>query len=169
MNRTPEIGCASTLQLNVRWLWLVLTACLLVPVTATARSCQLWVTPTSFGTYSPMAVTSLDSTGIIRVICWAPDLSADTDFYTIRMDGGTAGDPSMRFMQREKAQLFYNLFSDATHLQIWGDGSNGAESMTYSIDGWFYRRQHTVYGRVFKHQFPPPGDYTDAVTVIIEY
>ena len=62
----------------------------------------------------------------------------------------------------------YNLFTDAAHLTIWGDGTPG----TILVAGIAPNNTnviHTVYGRIPGNQNLFAGAYTDTITVTITY
>lgn len=67
--------------------------------------------------------------------------------------------------------LDYNLYRDAAHLQVWGDGigDNDAVTAANPVNGQHY--VHTVYGRIslINRRDSHVGTYTDTITIIVNY
>ena len=75
-------------------------------------------------------------------------------------------------------QLNYNLYQFAAHTTIWGDGASGTSPVVQALPpgmggmggmGMGFNMNHTVYGRSFASQDPPPGAYADIPIVTIEF
>ena len=131
------------------------------------------MSPLPFGIYPPATATPVDSTALIQVACvGAPD-AGQPGFYTLRIDGGTSGDPANRYMPSGPNQLNYNVYQDAAYTTIWGDGTSGTSPVVQTIPGGMsgmaFNMDHTVYGRSFASQDPPPGLYSDTPIVTIEF
>jgi spore coat protein U-like protein len=60
----------------------------------------------------------------------------------------------------------YSLFRNATRTQVWGQ-TIGTDTVTGTGTG--ANQALTIYGRVPAQAVPPPGTYTDTVTVTITY
>jgi len=148
----------------------ILGVLILLPDTASAaRRCRIRITPVIFGVYAPGSSTDVDANGEIRVRCRGNPAAGQPSSYTLRIDGGQTGNPTNRGLRSGAMNLFYNLFSDATRLVIWGDGSAGTSPVTQFISAQNYNQRHTVYGRVFVGQYPDTGNYADAPIVTIEF
>jgi spore coat protein U-like protein len=65
--------------------------------------------------------------------------------------------------------LSYNLYTDAGHTMIWGDGSGGTSTNSFGGLISLGSTSFTVYGRVPKGQYPMPGSFTDTITVTVTY
>jgi outer membrane usher protein len=65
--------------------------------------------------------------------------------------------------------MTYGLYRDAARTRPWGDGSFGTSTVTSTGGGVNVVRTHTVYGRLPAQGVPPPGSYSDTVTVTITY
>ena len=74
--------------------------------------------------------------------------------------------------------LNYNLYQDAAHTTIWSDGTFGTSPVVQALPpgmggmggmGMGFNMNHTVYGRSFTSQDPPPGAYADIPIVTIEF
>ena len=65
--------------------------------------------------------------------------------------------------------LAYNLYTDNTYAQIWGDGTGTSASVAIAGTGMGNVTDSVVYGRVLlaDGQAAEPGNYTDTVVVTI--
>jgi len=135
---------------------LVAVAGLAVCSAAGAANCNVSALGVAFGSYNVFNSTATDITGSVSVTC-----NRSTP-YTIALSTGS-GTYSSRSLKNGANVLSYNLFTDATRLTIWGDGSSGTQTVSgSSTNGTF-----TVYGRVAARQNVKAGSYTDSVTVTI--
>jgi spore coat protein U-like protein len=123
-----------------------------------AAECSLNVVNVSFGSYDTLSPLDAEITGSIGVSC----------------DGETTGEVSLsaglgtfaaRQMRSGPQSLVYNLYLDAAHLTIWGDGSPGTSLLSLSGTGGNY----TVYGRIPARQNVPLGGYSDTITVTLTF
>lgn len=135
-------------------------------------SCLVSTTDVAFGTYNPLSATPLDHVGNVHVSCTTTLGLA----ITVTTDLG-AGQNSASFSPRKMAsganRLNYDLYADAAHTGIWGDGTSGTqhmvESLTLSLLG-AVTRDYPVYGRIPGSQTTVrPGSYGDSVVVTITY
>ena len=121
-------------------------------------ACTLNVVGVIFGSYDTLSGTAVDSTGNIGVTC---DLATP---YTIALSPGS-GSYASRAMTSGATVLNYNLYTDATRLIVWGDGSGGSSPVV----GLGANNNHTVYGRIPGSQNVPVGTYTDTITVTLTF
>lgn len=145
---------ATALLLNILWM-----------STASALPfCSVSATGMAFGSFSPLTDSTVDSTANITVTCDA--LSS----YTIALSPGGSGTYSPRRMANGGNPLEYNLFRDAGHSQIWGDGTGGSFTAAGSllVGG---SNNHTVYGRIplSTQRTASVGSYSDSITVTVTY
>ena len=138
------------------------------------RACTIFLSSLQFGVYMPGTPVPLDSRSWILVRCVGRPGPGQPSFYTIRIDGGSSGDPSNRLMQAGTGQLGYNIFQNAARTTIWGDGTAGTTPVSGGMGGgfgfgnrrWYF---HRVYGRSYAAQDPAPGSYVDSPIVTIEF
>ena len=136
---------------------LALLALLVLPGAAMAE-CSLNVIGLTFGGYDPFSVTDTDITGSVSVSC-------DTDTSVqISLSAGL-GPFAARQMKSGANPLFYNLYTDPSHLSLWGDGSPGTNLVSFSGTAGSY----TVYGRIPAGQNVPVGAYGDTITVTLTF
>jgi len=123
--------------------------------------CTIETRPLSFGTYDPEANASLDAVAQVIYTC---DQHASK--IRIEMTTGQANQFSPRSMWAGAVdRLDYNIYLDATHQTIWGQG-------LYGTDVYFENNPPNgtavivpAYGRIPPRQNPPPGQYADVLTV----
>jgi len=126
-----------------------------------AWGCSVSTSGVDFGIYQVFDNTALHTSGTLTVDC--------NQAYEIRLD---AGSTSTTFLPRqmanfEDARLDYNLFINASHTTIWGDGANA--TTTVSSEGSGIPEHHTVYGRIPAGQNVRGGSYGDTIVVTVEY
>lgn len=132
---------------------------------AQASNCQVSATAVSFGSFSPLSLNVVDSTGNITVNC------TDVAGYSIVLSAGN-GSYRVRSMVSGSNTLDYNLYRDAAHQQVWGDGSsadNYSVTAVNPVNGQNYI--HTVYGRIplTTKRGTHVGIYTDSIAVVVNY
>lgn len=132
---------------------------------AGAAVCQVSATVVSFGSFSPLTLDLVDSTGNITVNC------TDVAGYSITLSAGN-GSYSQRSLLSGGHALDYNLYRDAARQQVWGDGiSGGSYAVTLSSPVNGQNHVHTVYGRLplTAARGAPVGTYTDTIAIVIDY
>jgi len=77
------------------------------------------------------------------------------------------GSSSMRIMENGAHVLDYQIYTDDTLINVWGDGSGGGTLV--STSGGTQSQTFTGYGKIFASQWATVGTYTDEVTIIITY
>lgn len=140
------------------------TATTTFPVTATVlTSCSVTADPLAFGSYNPTAATPLDATTTLSVLC-----TVGTSF-TVGLNAGTAAGATVttRQMSNGTNRLNYALFQEAGRTTNWGNtpGTNTPAPTTAPVAATAL----TVYGRVAAGQNVPAGNYTDTITVTVNY
>jgi spore coat protein U-like protein len=137
-------------------------ACVLVIAVPVARSanCTVSTSGLNFGTYDVFSSVNDDITATITVNCtknraYSISLSSGSGTFGSRTLTGTAG------------ALTYNLFLDATHLTIWGDGSSGTGTFSGTATGASIGTP--VYGRIPARQNVHVGAYSDLITVTVTF
>jgi spore coat protein U-like protein len=144
---------------------LVCVAGLMMAAGAQAASCQVSASAVNFGSFSPLTLDYVDSTGNITVNC------TDVAGYSIALSAGN-GSYSLRRMVSGSDTLDYNLYRDAARQQVWGDGSGGdnyAVTTANPVNEQNY--VHTVYGRIslITRRGTHVGTYTDTIGIIVNY
>jgi spore coat protein U-like protein len=126
-----------------------------------APSCHGFsVTNVAFGTYDPITLTPLDSQGSISYNC-PPPLTA-----TVSINRGSSSTYQPRTMIQAGVTdaLQYNLYLDAAHTTVWGDGTEGTSTLFLgSSPGG--TQTIAIYARLFPNQDIPAGAYADSLIV----
>lgn len=140
-------------------------ASLMMALGAQAASCQVSASAVSFGSFSPLSLDLVDSTGNVTVNC------TDVAGYAIVLSAGN-GDYTRRRMLSASDALDYNLYRDAAYQQIWGDGLSGDNYTVTAVNPVNEQNYvHTVYGRIelISRRGTHVGLYTDSIVVIVNY
>lgn len=137
-------------------------------VTATiVSSCTVTGSALNFGNTldSLSSATPVDATSTVTVSC------SNTTPYTVSLNAGANAGGSANFTNRTMTSgaqtLGYQLYLDAGHATVWGDGT--ASSSTKAGTGSGSAQSLTVYGRLPSLANIVPGNYSDTVTVTISY
>jgi spore coat protein U-like protein len=135
------------------------TANLSVQITITAGCVLQNVNNINFGSHALLA-SNIDATGTFDVLCTTGVP------YTVSLDGGGGGSISSRRMETGGEQVNYQLYSDPSRSQVWGE-TLGVDRVAGTGTG--SAQTLTVYGRVPPQTTPPAGTYTDTVTITLNY
>lgn len=79
------------------------------------------------------------------------------------------GSYAQRTMTKGADRLEYNLYTDAAHMMVWGDGTSG--TVVQSLTGFITlgATNYTVYGLMAAGQYPVAGTYDDTITVTVNF
>jgi spore coat protein U-like protein len=72
-------------------------------------------------------------------------------------------------MQKGAEALTYNLFRDASHSTVWGDGTSGTSVYQLANPPNNTNVNLTVYGSVSAGQDVSAGTFSDTVTAVINF
>lgn len=140
-----------------------------MPAAALGLNCSVSATGVAFGNYNPTNGSPTDATGNVHVFCTV--LVSVLSQTNISLDTGGSGSFSPRKMSSGANQLSYNLYKEASHATVWGDGTGGTgiftDNVTIAVLGTAI--DHTIYGRIPAGQYVPAGGYTDTITVTVEF
>jgi spore coat protein U domain-containing protein, fimbrial subunit CupE1/2/3/6 len=134
---------------------------------ASITSCTVSVTGVAFGTYTPLQSSALDINGTINIAC-----SGVTGNNAVTVDLSTGVSNSYlptRTLVSGTDTLSYNLYLDAGYTQVWGNGTGGSVEGSASIRNNSPNASLPVHGAIAAGQDPPPGSYTDTITVTVNY
>lgn len=157
-----------------RLLWILLLGFFSQGVYATCIgvgcTCSISATTVAFGTYAPLSGSSVATTGTVSVTCSAL-LAGLNVSYVVTLNQGNAGSYTPRAMSYSSHQLQYNLFTDALHTIIWGDGTSGTNSVSdsYILSVISTTRNYTVYGQIPASQNVAVGAYTDSIIATVTF
>ena len=107
----------------------------------------------------------IDSSTSITVVCTA------TTPYAVALNAGLNAGGATNFSSRSIRNglktLGYQLYADALHTTVWGDGSSATATVPGLGTG--SNQSLTVYGRLPSVTGAVPGTYNDTVTVTVTY
>lgn len=166
-------------------LLLLLIVCLPRPSYATS-SCHvngnLSVTVSTpginFPNYDVLSASATSGTGTIAVSANCAHATIPfTVNYNIALSTGGSGVFTPRSMTSGTSQLIYNLYTTAGLVSVWGDGSDGTQTVSDQINGTCNAggnncsgsQNDTVYGNIPAMQDVESGSYTDTITVTVTF
>jgi spore coat protein U-like protein len=152
---------------------LVALLIVLVPVAARAGlgTCTITATAIAFGTFSG---TEIDVTQTITITCSGGNNNNNVN---IRFNAGNSGNLNTppRFMKSSAGnKLNYQIYADAAHTMVFGDGSAGTTKPVVAIN---YAAGSTpppvtvtltAFAVLPAQAVPPSGTYTDTISANIE-
>lgn len=123
--------------------------------------CTIETRPLSFGIYDPSANANLDALAQVIYTC-----NNKAKKIRIEMSPGVAN----QFERHMSAGtgldfLNYNVYLDATHQTIWGQGAFGTDVYYQNNPPNGTPVVVPAYGRIPARQDVPPGNYVDVLTV----
>jgi spore coat protein U-like protein len=141
-----------------------------VPISAGgATYCEIASANVSFGTYDALAPARRDTIGSITVTCTGS--VGDKVSYSISLDtlGQNGG---YRVMTNGEGKLYYVVYTDSWHTQVWGDGGGGSSVVSDSFMMTTSRITHTypIFGRIPAGQKGgSSGTYSANLAVTLAY
>jgi spore coat protein U-like protein len=138
----------------------------LAPSADGALSCTFnSVTGVAFGPYDVFSATPTKGTGTITYQC---KKVGGVQYMTMSLSMGSSGTFTTRTLRSGANVLKYNLYPDAANSQPWGDGTGS--TYLYQIDP-FDRNLYslTVYGTIPPGQDVATGNYTDSITITMNF
>ena len=153
--------------------WLV-AALLAAPVAQSAIDCNVSTTGVNFGAYDPTSATPDDIAGNLAVTCTRV-IFVDVFHvpFTVALSRGSSTSFSPRTLRSGTNVLNYNIYRDAGHAQVWGDGTSSTGTLSDSSDFvWFETSQtdnYTLYGRIPTLQDVRVGTYADTIVLQITF
>lgn len=137
----------------------VLAALMLLMPLCSVADCGVATSGLNFGSYDVFNNSHSDIAGSVTVSC------SQATSYSLQMSPGS-GSFSQRLMLGSSHNLSYNLYTDATRSQVWGDGSGGSVTLSGNTESSI---QHTIYGRIPARQNVQAGAYGDSIVITLEY
>ncbi len=127
--------------------------------------CTLTTDSLNFGQYDSLYLTALHRAVSVQVVC------PEDVLYRIGIDIGISGNGnfSARTLRspENSRPLLYNLYLDPNHSRVWGDGTSSTSVINDIGNG--QQKSYSVFSKVFANQSVPPGVYSDAVTIVVEW
>jgi spore coat protein U-like protein len=122
--------------------------------------CTVTATPLNFGTAATLSA-ALTATSTIQLTCTAGVTA------TVGLDNGQAGTgPTARLIRLGTNSVSYGIYRDNARTLPWGS-TIGTDTLSLVVGGT--SATATAYGKVPVQTWPPPGTYTDVVSVNVVY
>ena len=131
---------------------------------AHAQACTISATSVNFGTYNVFNGSDVASTGTVTYRC-----NGSAHNITVALTQGASATFNPRQMQKGAEALTYNLFRDASHSTIWGDGTSGTSVYQLANPPNNTNVNLTVYGSVSAGQDVSAGTFSDTVTAVVNF
>lgn len=133
-------------------------------------TCSASASPITFPAYNAFSGSAVDSATNVNVTC--SGLLGVFVSYDVELGGGGSGSIVSRrlFENAGSDQLAYQLYTNSSRTQVWGDGIQGSTfsgSFLISIIASF--RTHTAYGRIPASQLVNAGDYSDTLVMTVVF
>jgi spore coat protein U-like protein len=146
-------------------IFLLAAVMLLAPATGQAV-CSVSASGVAFGVYNPFAGAPTNATGTVTVSC-----SRFFGAYSVALNGGLngGGNSSSRRMTTGTVLLRYQLYMDAAHSAVWGDGTGGNVTVNAGTCFSNCNTTYAVHGRIPARQAAGPGTYGDTILVTVTF
>ena len=127
-----------------------------------AASCTVSATAPNFGSYAPLSGASKSASGTVTVPC------TTGGSVTIKLSAGNGTFAARTLLGPSGATLQYNLYTDAAHTMIWGDGTAGTVTVSGSVPN-NSSGTATIYGFIPASQDVKVGTYSATITVTVSF
>jgi spore coat protein U-like protein len=127
-------------------------------------ACSLSSTTVLFGSYDIFSSAPLDTLGQIIFRCGNNDHNV-----SISLDKGGAPTFDPRRMLNGASTLNYNLYLNAARTTIWGDGTGGTQNFFVRNPANKQDVSIPLYGRIPAGQGTSAGNYSNTLTVTINF
>lgn len=160
----------SVIRIVVAVSFIVFTSASLATCIGLNCTCTIAANTFNIGAYAPLSGTTASSTGTVSVTCSALIAGLNVA-YSISLNSGTSGTYAARTMTLLSQSLNYNIYTDASHTTVWGDGTGGTSTVSdsYSLSVLSTTRNYTMYGLIPASQNVGPGTYTDSITATVTF
>ncbi|HSN04813.1 MAG TPA: spore coat U domain-containing protein [Nitrospira sp.] len=143
-----------------------LTAIFWLPAAAHAAiNCTITTVAVAFGAYNVYSSTPLTSAGSVTITCRG--IGVGTDPVSVSLSAGNSGSFQPRRMLRGLETLTYNLYLDAAHTQVWGDGTGGTQRFASVSNNRALNL--AVFGHIPPGQDVSVGTYSDTIIATINF
>ena len=109
----------------------------------------------------------------MTVTCTRAILDPWSVSYSIALSAGNSGAYAARRMNVGAALLTYNVYTNASHSQVWGDGTSSTAVVSTTMSFNFFQfsnsATHTAYGRIPAAQNAGAGNYGDNLVVTLSF
>jgi spore coat protein U-like protein len=149
VNLTPQKSYAATVNFTVS--------------ATIADVCAIAATNMVFLNYNPVTGANNTATSTITTTCTVGSNP------TISLTAGSSGSFAARTMVSGGNQITYNLYTDAAHTTVWGDGTGGTSTKQPGVSTGVPILT-TVYGQITPPiQVVATGAYSDTITATTNF
>jgi len=134
---------------------------------SSAADCVVSTTSVTFGSYDVFSPSPLTSVGGITVHC--DPISPGDVVVSIGQSPNSGFNPRQLKHLSLPDRLNYNLFTNSSMTVIWGDGTGGYPSVNIGKVHKNNPVTSNVYGRIPQGQDVSAGQYSDILTVTINF
>jgi spore coat protein U-like protein len=135
--------------------------------TLTGNGPTVSATAIAFGGYSATQPAPTLANGSVQIRC--PLGIGLLPSFDIALSAGNGGGFLPRSMQSGANRLDYNIYTSAAYASIWGDGTGGTVTQSYTSLLALGTITFTTYGRIPANRFAAPGTYIDTIRVTVTY
>ncbi len=136
------------------------------------QSCVVSAQPVVFGTVTENAAAT--TVGSITLTCQG---GGNEKAFTVALSQGVSNSflPRLMLSPSGGSELQYNLYLNAAHTQVWGNGQGSTQLFVGALDFNGIRSQEatatmTVFGQIPRQSpSPSPGTYGDNITVTVVF
>jgi len=140
----------------------VLAALLELGAVCDAAICTISATAPVFGSYAPLSGASVTASGTVSVRCFVGGT------VTVQLSAGNGTYAARTLLDPTGAILKYNLYTDAAHTTIFGDGTAGTSTITRVV-GSFQTVTGTIYGNIPGGQDVNVGTYSSMIVATVTF
>jgi spore coat protein U-like protein len=135
------------------------------------QSCVVTAQPVVFGTVTENQ--SVDTVGRIDLVCQG---GGNEKAFTVALSQGASNSflPRLMLSASGRTELQYNLYLNAAHTQVWGNGQGSTQLFLGSLDFNGVRNQEgtatiPVFARVPAQRGLTQGTYADQIVVTVSF
>ena len=151
----------------------VILPALLIGSTVYAANCSVSSSGMHFGLYNPLDGNDIETSGTIDISCTST--RNERVNMIIILSPGNSKSYVNRIMKTSSAAtpLYYNIYTKKNNRRVWGDGNSGSRVKKIKNmkvkPGRVSTRHKDMYGTIIGGQDVAVGDYSDTITVTIDY
>jgi spore coat protein U-like protein len=139
-------------------------------------TCVLATTPVNFGeSYNPLTGNVDDTVGSVTATCTSLTAIVNASF-SLALNTGANSMFNPRSLESGNNILNYNLYTDGSFTQVWGDGTNGTSTVSFAgcsstehVAPYSCSHTFTIYGKIPASQKNVVGHQTYINTITASF
>lgn len=135
--------------------------------TITGNAPTVTTSDISFASYSASSNTPDTANGTVKIRC--PLGIGLLPSFDIALSAGSSHNFSPRAMAMGSNALNYNIYTSSGYSTVWGDGTGGSVTQSFSAILSLGTITFTAFGLASTGQYVPVGTYSDSITVTVTY